>query len=140
MKSKSITLALCTTILMATISSCGTKDSPVPTFSGTYIGTSTPSTGSAYADTVIITQAGISANATVQRTFSALNHAYTFNLKGTISSANISIADTSIYFSPSPTTYSCNGSLADTVLTLHDSFTYFGGSTGTSTFVGVKHY
>jgi hypothetical protein len=132
------TALTCLTILILAISSCGQKDQPAPDINGIYYGTSTPSNGSAYPDTVNLYKAGVSYTvSTVHRSFHNSVNYYSVYFTGNISGINISVADTTINLGGTSATYSTNGSVSGSTLTLHDKFVYTGGSSGTSTFVGV---
>ena len=136
---RGLAIGLLLGICIMVIPSCGGKAYFGPSFNGTYTGTSTPSTGSAYPDTIIISPRSLSSILNVQRTFHTGIHYYTFGLNGQTAGYNLLVPDTTIAFSPPPTQYWGKGTLSDSVLTLHDYFVYLGGDTGTSIFVGTRH-
>ncbi len=125
-------------LLLLAVNSCAKPDQPAPAINGIYYGTSTPSTGSAYPDTVNIYSAGASVTEySVHRSFHTTANYYSFYFTGNVSGTNISIADTTINLGGTLANYSTIGSVSGTTLTLHDSFGYTGSGTKTSTFVGV---
>ena len=138
MKTKYYLALSCLALLLLAVSSCGKQDQPAPAINGIYYGTSTPSTGAAYPDTVNIYQVGASfTQSSVHRSFHTNSNYYSYYFTGNISGINITIADTTINIGGVAPTYSATGSVSGSTLTLHDKFAYPGGSTVTSTFTGA---